>query len=165
MANKVYTASETSLSFKSGAGATIVGFSPASLPNGSGQISHPRDFGNNSRSSLFVWRGRSRCGGNPTLRSTIDIYTCSSEDAVYFDGNMPSGDYSFSNTEKRANFEYIDSLSVDTASSGEYLVGGGEIRLSARYNRIVWINNTGVQLSTGSGDHEFVLIPKPDEIQ
>jgi hypothetical protein len=163
--NKVYTATETSVSFKSGAGAAIVGFSPMALLSGSGCISHPRDFGSSARASLFSWRARSRCGAVPTLRATIDMYLCTSEDAEYFDGNMASGDYAFANTEKRANFTYIDSLSVDTAASGEFFVGGGELRLPARYGRVAWINNSGAQLSAGSGDHEFILYPKPDEIQ
>jgi hypothetical protein len=174
MANKVYTATEQSLYFQSGSGdgaggyingAYVVGFSPMGLLAGSGRISHPRDFGAGSRSSLFRWSARTRFDGNVTLGKCVELYWAGWDRAVDVPGNFASGDYMFSEADKKFNCQYLGSITATAVASGTNLIQNGKAVISERYGSLIWVDRAESPLTGASGDHRFVLTPEPDEIQ
>lgn len=168
MPNKVYTATETKITFGPYSGANNSGFTTMSLLNGSGCISQPRDFGSSSRSSLYKWQAYAVYSANPAPQQGVDIYVSSSEQGLNFDGNMASGDYHFADVGRVANMKYIGSIintNSNISGSGEPFITSGTVHLPFRFNRIVWLNNGGANLSNGSGNSIFELWPIPDEIQ
>jgi hypothetical protein len=172
MANKIYTATETAVQFKSGAGAAVVGFSPMSLPNGSGRQSHPRDFGSASHATTFRWRAKTKCDtAPPTVGGAVELYWAGFEETadggapVNVDGNLGSGDASVTDQEHLRNLQYLGAITVDMAATGVAFVAGGVCQLPARYGQVVWWNRTGTALTSASGDHQFDLYPWPTELQ
>jgi len=141
------------------------------LPNGSGQVSHPRDFGTSPHATLFRWRAKTQFDANPSNGAVVEMYWATFDEAsagvpVSPDGNVPSGDKTYNvSAEQRRNLQFIGSVSVDLASSGVPFVTSGLTQLYSRYGALVWVNNGGAALSAQSGVHEFVLVPVPDEIQ
>lgn len=168
MPRKVYSQSETEISFKSGTGANIVGFSPMTLPTGSGRISHPRDLGESPRCSLYRWRATTQASGAPTTGNTVDIYWASFDRVTngvpqMVDGAMASGDLLFAPTSSIYNLQWLGSIVI--SASGETYQSSGLCQLYPRYGSVVWINRSNATLTPTSGVHEFTLIPTPDEIQ
>jgi len=178
MANKVYTAAETKITFVDpsvASGADYVTFLPAGLPNGSGWISDPRDLGEFPSPSLFRWRAKTKSQGSPVLGGTVEIYWMGFDDPAELsaatgllfgaDGNLSSGNHMLGDFNRKRNLQWVGSVAVDRAQSNVPFTNSGLCYLYGRYGSVVFWNETGSTLSTQSDANAFSLTPVPDEIQ
>lgn len=168
MANKIYSAFENTLYFQPTApSASGVEFSSIlSLPNNSGAISVPRDFGNNSHATIFRWKAKTKCTTEGYLGGHLDLYWSTSDTpSGPFDGNMASGDSKFTNTNANRNFQWIGAIQVDNSGVAGPYVTSGLTKIYGRFAALAVINKTGDTLSGTAADHSFTLTPIPDEVQ
>lgn len=172
MPNKIYSSTETKISFTTGASAQIVSFEPTNLPNNSGHMSDPRDFGSSSHAANFKWRSKSVLNSAPSNPSgTIEMYWSSFEEIsgetpINVDGNLSSGVNSIVDDDVRHSLHWIGTMhNSGRNQSNNQMNSSGHCFIPARYGSIVWFNYTGVALTGTAADHEFQLYPFPDEVQ
>lgn len=162
MANKVYIAPETKVTFKASGG--DVTFTPTSVASGSARVSAQYDRGSGSKPSRYVWRGTTKLA-SVGAGAVVGVYLATSDGSI-LDGNVGTSDATISNGDKYRNLRYIGSLVCDKASDAtEPIQGSGEVEIFSRYVSVVWFNQSGVAFSSTAGDHIFTLEPVPDEIQ
>lgn len=160
MPTKIYSAFESQKIFNN---TSENSFSPEGLWDGSGHISYPVYLGNTSRPTKYMWRAIVNCTG--TIGKSVEIFLAMSETGT-FDANIPTGNYSFSEVERKRNLRYIGSILMDNDSdSGVAPINsvGGLVNIFSNYVSVVWFNHSGHDL--GPDGNEFVLTPVPDEIQ
>lgn len=175
MANTVLTSPQPSWLFSSvgpsGSGPGVAGaveFAPGGLGPGSGSKSDVLDLGAGPRPSLFEWRARATVGtGTPTIGGTVELYLCTSDDGLNWDGNLGSGTAVITAAGKRRNLQYIGAVSIDEfgSGSGTRYINSGLCQVYARHLSVVWFNFTGIALSSTQSDQLFQLTPVPDQIQ
>lgn len=173
MSDRIYTFAEPDVRFNPlPAGSNVVGFSPMSVPDGSGRVSHPRDFGSGAHATFFRWRARTVAASSPSATgNTVEMFWATFDETsvgvpLYVDGNLGSGDKLYSLPEERKrNLQYIGAITADVGSSGTPFISSGLTQVFNRYGMLVWFNHFGATLSASSGDHEFVLTPVPSEIE
>jgi hypothetical protein len=167
MANKVYVARETALSWKTSAGTAVITLT--SLANAAGRIGAQVDRGAASTAARYVWRLRTKLGATTTgvvLGNTLSVYLATSDDGTVIDGAQSTADAALSSLEKRRNLQFLGVVEVDkTAAAGDQYIGSGVCEIPSRYVSPVIINEVGNALSATATDHEFTLTPVPDEIQ
>lgn len=165
MANKVYAAQETSLTWTDTGGdyALDLGSLAAAAVRAGGE----GDLGAFPNSRLYRWKlvidGFDTA---PVVGEAVDLYLAFSEDATQAtrDGDL-SGTDGASSTVVLPNLMYIGSAVVQTTTAADELVASGEVSISSRYVTPVVHNNTADALLGTSDAHKFILTPVPDEIQ
>lgn len=162
MANKIYNAPETPITFKS-SGGTVV-FTPQNVSNGAGRISAQWDRGAGSKPGLYRWRARTKAAAALSVGTVLEIYAVTS-DGTTVDGNFGTADAAVSASDKRRNLEPIGSIVADSTTNGEVQQSSGLIEIHERYFSVMWWNALGQALTNTAGDHEFILTPVPPEIQ
>lgn len=162
MANKIYVAPETAVSFKASGG--TVTFTPKNVANAAGRISAQWDRGSGSVPGRYYWRAHTKFQAGLTVGNALEIYFATS-DGTDVDGNQGTSDAAFSAADKRRNLHYVGSVVADSTSSGEVQIGSGVVEIYTRYVSVVWWNASGQTLTNTDGDHTFTLTPVPDEIQ
>lgn len=164
MANKIYLQRETEITFKSSAGSAV--FTPTSVANNAGRISAQYDLGAAPKSRLYRWRAKTACQATPTVGNIIRIYLVCADDATDLDGNAGVSDAAYNTENLTRNLQWIGNFNIDVAGTGAQKASSlGAIEIVSRYVSVVWWNASGATLSATAGDHQFVLIPVPDEIQ
>lgn len=164
MANKIYLHGETEITFKSSGG--TVAFSPASVANNAGRISAQADLGSAARSRLYRWRAKSKCQATPTLGALIRIYLVCADDTTDLDGNAGTADAAFATEALLKNHQYIGNIIIDVAGTGDQKASSmGTIEIASRYVSVVFWNASGATLDATGSNHQFTLVPVPDEIQ
>lgn len=162
MANKIYVAPETAISFKASGG--DVTFTPQNVANAAGRISAQWDRGAGSKPARYVWRAHTKAGAALAIGATLEIYFATS-DGTDVDGNQSTSDAAFAAADKRRNLQFVGTVVADSTTNGEVQIGSGVIEIFTRYLSVVWWNNLGQTLTNTAGDHTFTLTPVPDEIQ
>ena len=162
MANKVYVAPETAISFKSSGGDVV--FTPASVANGAGRISAQWDRGSGSKPARYVWRVHTKAAAALAVGVALEIYFATS-DGTDVDGNQGTSDAAFSAADKRRNLQFVGTVVADSTTNGEVQISSGVVEIYTRYVSVVWWNALGQSLTGTNGDHTFTLTPVPDEIQ
>jgi hypothetical protein len=167
MANKVYRALETAIIWKTSAGTAVL--TMTSLANNAGRIGAQVDRGAGSSAARYLWRLRTKLGATTTsvvLGNTLSVYLATSDDGTVIDGAQSTADAALSSLEKRRNLQFLGVVEVDkTAAAGDQYIGSGICEIANRYISPVIINEVGNTLSATATDHEFDLIPIPDEVQ
>lgn len=167
MANKIYRALETALSWKTSGGTAVITLT--SLANNAGRIGAQVDRGASSSASRYLWRLNTKLGATTTsvvVGNTISIYLATGDVTGTVDGAQSTADAALSSIEKRRNLQFLGVVEVDkTVAAGDQYVGSGICEIAARFISPVIINEVGNTLSATAGDHEFTLTPIPDEIQ
>ncbi len=141
-----------------------------SLLPGSGAISNPRDFGTDARPLQYTWRARHKLSVVSSYDS-INYYMVTSDDGIWWDANLASGDRQIGNLQLTArdmqNVGAVTSNIDATTPSGTTttVVTSGMVNISTRYAAIAVWNDTQSPLGAGVHDHEFTLTPLPDEVQ
>lgn len=164
MANKIYLARETPLSFRTGGD---VSFSIASLANGSGWCSARVDLGAASTAYKFEWRACFQLVSSPSVldgSQSIDVFLVTSN-GTFADGGMASTEAAISSDDKRFNLEPIGNVIADSA--GVTFYGSGRFELGSRYFSIAIFNFTGSALSVtqSSTINNLIVTPLVEEIQ
>lgn len=162
MANKVYAAPETAISFKSSGG--DVTFTPTSVANGAGRISAQWDRGTGSKPMRYKWRAKTKAGAALAVGTQLEIYFSTSDGTIQ-DGNQSTSDAAFAAGDKRRNLQPVGVIEADSTSNGEPQYASGVVWIFDRYVSVVWWNALGQALSGTAGDHEFTLTAVPDEVQ
>lgn len=164
MANKVYVAKETALTFADSAQTPTANLTLSALGAGSGRVSARHDLGASSVSRLYEWRATFQMGTAGVVGETIDIYL-STSDGTNPDGEEGTADAALSSTNKLKNMQYIGSVSVDTTSTNTDITSSGFCEINSRYFSVVVHNNTADALKTDTAVHGVKLTPVPDEVQ
>ena len=158
MANKVYVAAKTALTWTDSGGDYALTL--ASLAADGVRVGAQHDLGSGSRSRLYAWRfAVDGFGTAPVVGETVDVYVATS-DGTYVDGNVGTSDAAGS-TVALPNLLFLGSATVQTTSTTNDLIISGHVEISAQYVSPVIHNNTADALSGG----RFILTPVPDEIQ
>lgn len=164
MANKVYIAPETAISW-SDAGADLVLDLGTSGGDADGvRVGAQKDLGATVRSEWYEWRIKlDGFDTAPVVGEAIDIYLSTSDGAVE-DGDVGaiSAD---GTTAALKNCKLIGHVIVQTTTAGDDLHASGICRIVARYVCPVIHNNTADKLLSTSDDHWFWLTPIPPELQ
>lgn len=158
MANKVYVAAETALTWTDSGGDKTLTL--ASLAADGVRVGAQHDFGSGSRSRLYEWRFVARFSTAPVVGETVDVYLATS-DGTYVDGNVGTSDAAGSTVALPNLRPPLGCATVQTTSTTDDLVISGHVEISAQYISPVIHNNTADALSGG----RFILTPVPDEIQ
>lgn len=161
MANKIYQAAETAITWLSSGGTAT--FTPTSLGSSAGRQGAHHDLGTSSRSRRFAWRAWLKPGGTRTVGQTIEVYLKTS-DGSHPDNDDGTGDAAVSAADKLRNLRMIGLIQIDENAAVE-MVASGEVEISQRYCAPVFWNATSNALSSTAGDFGFSLTPIPDEVQ
>jgi len=162
MANKIYGAPETAITFKSSGGTVL--FTPTSVANAAGRISTQWDRGAGSQPMRYVWRATTKAAAALAVGNQLQIFFATS-DGTNVDGNQGTTDAAFAATDKRNNLWYVGAIVADSTTNGEVQTASGTIEIFTRYVSVVWWNALGQALSGTAGDHLFTLTAVSDEIQ
>lgn len=162
MANKVYRAIETALSFRDSGGDAVL--SLQNLAFGVGRVSARYDRGAGSLPRLYEWRGVFQFETAPIVGEIVEIYLFDS-DGTYMTGTLGTSDAALG-TDKRRNGKLIGNVVVDTTSVTTDIVGSGLCLINSRYVSVgVWNASAGDNLENTSNASRVILTPMPDEIQ
>lgn len=171
MARLVLSQPQTPIQFTPygpGISGTVLFSSIVNLPAGSGCISDPYDFGPGPRPTQYTWRARTYLPGVVNQYDTISYLLVTSDDGVWWDANVGSGNRVLSSNQFVCrNMQYVGSLCSmsDTAQSGVNDISSGMVCISARYAAVACWNNTSSSLGSGNWMHNFTLTPYPDQVQ
>lgn len=164
MANKVYTAPESALTWDSAG--TSAALTCTSLASGSGRVGAQLDRGSGSRAMRYRWEFRCKVGSNPTVGNMVELYLATAHtSSSNIDGDVGTADAALSAADKRRNLLTVGTCVMDVADSTKTFRASGFIWVPTQYVSPVVYNNTGQTFSATASDHVFILIPMPDEIQ
>jgi hypothetical protein len=162
VANKIYQAPETALSFRdSGGDATLT---LQNLAFGAGRISARYDRGAGSKAQDFEVKGVFQFETAPALTEQVEVYLYQS-DGTYMDGTLGTSDAALTSA-KRSNGDLITLVIVDTTSVTTDIVRTWRCKITSRYFSIgVWNASAGDNLENTANASRVILIPLPMEIQ
>lgn len=162
MANKVYAAPETAISFKASGG--TVAFTPTSLASGSLRVSAQYDRGSGSKPGRYIWRATTKLA-SVAAGAAVGVYL-STSDGTTQDGNLGASDATVASADKIRNLQWLGNVVCDKGSdASEPWSTSGVVEIYDRYVSVAILNASGVSLSSTAGDHVFSLTPVADEIQ
>lgn len=164
MPNKIYQATESTITFRDSAGSAV--FTCTSLASGAGRQSALYDLTTNDRSTKYAWRAFMKFATTPVVGEIIRIYLKTS-DGTNPDNDDGTGDAAVSAEDKLRNLKFIGNIIVDEASTTPTFVASSDepIQLPHKEVAVVFWNATADAFSSTAADHGFDLIPVPDEIQ
>jgi hypothetical protein len=165
MVNKILVNPETAITF--GSNSDTVTFTPKAVATGAGRISAQHDRGSGAKAMRYRWEARSKVGSNATLGLTIQLFLVTAHSAAAnVDDGLGQSDAALSVSTQLSNARYIGDLKVNgTAANVGPWYASGNITIFTRYVSVAWWNASGQTLTNVDADHQFVLIPMPDEIQ
>lgn len=162
MANKVYRAIETTLSFRDSGGDAVLTLT--NLGFGVGRVSARYDRGAGSLPRIYHWRAVMQFESAPIVGELVEIYLYES-DGTYMDGTLGTSDAALT-TDKRRNGKLIGVVVVDTTSTATDIVASGMCMVNERYVSVgVWNASAGDNLKNTANASRVNLTPVPDEIQ
>lgn len=163
MANKVYRAVETSITFRDSGGDVVLTLQ--NLAFGAGRVSARYDRGAGSLAKLHEVIAVVQFETAPALGETVEIYLFQS-DGTYMDGTLGTSDAAMS-SDKRRNGLHIGSVVVDTTSTATDIIGRFlEVPITSRYYSIgVWNASAGDNLENTANASRVIVTPMPDEVQ
>ena len=162
MANKVYIAPESSVTFTDSAGDVVITLQ--NLAAGAGRISVRHDKGANSQAIDFAWRATMQFETAPVVGETVDLYL-STSDGTNPDGEEGAADAALSDPDKLLNMLYIGSVKVTSVGDATDMTASGIITIAPRYFSVVVHNNTADNLKNTAEVNDVIVTPIPAEIQ
>lgn len=161
MANKIYRAIETTLSFRDSGGDAVLTLN--NLATVAGRVSAVYDRGAGSKPWLYHWRAVMQMNTAGVVGEVIEIYLFES-DGTYEDGTIGVSDAALT-TDKRKNGKLIGTVIVDTTSTATDITASGVCLISERYFSVgVW-NGTADNLQASANVSRVNLTPIPPEVQ
>jgi len=162
MANLIYRALETALTFKDSGGDAVITL--ANLGFGAGRVSARYDRGSGSKARLFHWRAVVQFESAPIVGELVEIYLFES-DGTYMDGTLGTSDAALG-SDKRRNGKLIGVVVADTTSTATDIVASGMCMVNDRYISVgVWNGSAGDNLKNTANANVVILTPAPDEVQ
>lgn len=162
MANKIYRAVETSITFRDSSGDVVM--SLQNLASGAGRVSAQYDRGAGSKARYHEVKGIFQFETAPVVGETIEIYLFQS-DGTYVDGTVGTSDAALT-TDKRKNGLLIGCVTVDTTSTGTDVIATfQDVPISSRYYSMGAWNATADNLKNTANTSRIIVTPMPDEIQ
>jgi hypothetical protein len=162
MANLIYRAIETPLSFRDSGGDAVITLK--NLGFGAGRVSARYDRGADSRARLFHWRAVIQYETAPVIGELAEIYLFES-DGTYEDGKVGTADAALG-TEARANGKLVGVVRVQSTSTATDNIASGMCIINERYVSVgVWNASAGDNLEDTTNACRVILTPVPDEIQ
>lgn len=163
MANKVYSAPESAITFKSSGGSAVI--TCTSLANNAGRVSAQYDRSTGSRATRFFVEFEFKCVATPTLGNLVTLYFAQAQaDNTHPDGDVGVSDAALSALDKRRNLTVGVAAQIDVASTA-LQKASGFVELHGRYITAVVVNEAGSAFSATAGDTIITLTPMPDEVQ
>ena len=161
MANKVYTAFETAITWRDTGGTELL--TATSLGAAAGRQGALHDFGTTSRSRRGRWRAYLKPGATRVVGEVIRVYW-KTGDGTHYDNDDGTGDIAVSAEDKLRNVAQIGAIIIDENAAVD-MSAGGEFEFSDRYGGPILWNATANALSATAADFGFDWQPVPDEIQ
>lgn len=163
MANKVYRATETPITFRDSGGDVVITLQ--NLAFGAGRVSARHDRGAGSLTQLHEVTGVFQFETAPALGEVIEIYLFQS-DGTYMDGTLGTSDAALS-SDKRRNGMLVGCVVVDTTSVTTDIIGRFiDVPISSRYYSMgTWNASAGDNLENTANASRIIVTPQPPEIQ
>lgn len=162
MANKIYRASETAITFKDSGGDAVITLQ--NLAFGAGRISAQYDRGTGSKPARYKWKAVFQFATAPELGEVVELYLAES-DGTYVDGTVGTADAALT-TDKRRNLRPIGAVIADTTSTATNVIGSGIVEIWERYFSVgVWNAADAENLQNTANVNLIIFTPMPDEIQ
>jgi hypothetical protein len=162
VANLIYRAVETTLSFRDSGGDAVLTLQ--NLSAGAGRVSARYDRSTGSKPRLYEWRAVMQFNTAAVVGELVEIYLFES-DGTYMDGTLGSSDAALG-SDKRKNGKLIGVVVVDTTSTATDIVASGMCVINARYFSVgVWNGSAADPLQNTSNASRVNLTPVPDEVQ
>ena len=163
MANKIYRAVETAITFRDSAGDVVI--SLQNLAFGAGRVSARYDRGAGSLAQLHEVRAIVQFDTAPALGEAVEIYLFQS-DGTYMDGTLGTADAALT-SDKRKNGTLIGAIIVDTTATGTDIIASfQDVPISSRYYSIgIWNASAGDNLKNTANTSRVIVTPMPPEIQ
>lgn len=162
MANKIYRAIETAITFRDSGGDVVMTLQ--NLAAGAGRVSARYDRGAGSLARLHEVMAVIQMETAGVVGEVVEIYLFQS-DGTYEDGTVGSSDAALT-SDKRQNGMPIGAVKVDTTSTATNIIARfQDVPISSRYYSIgVW-NATADNLEDTANASRVIVTPMPDEIQ
>jgi hypothetical protein len=162
MANGIYRAYGTTLSFRDSGGDAVITLK--NLGFGAGRVSARYDRGSGSQPREFAWRAVIQFETAPVVGELVEIYVFES-DGTYMDGTLGTSDAALG-SDKRKNGKLIGVVVVDTTSTATDIIAGGMCLINERYFSVgVWNGSAGDNLEDTTNACRINLTPVNPEIQ
>lgn len=162
MTNKIYTASETAITFKESGGDAAITL--LNLGYGAGRISAQYDRGAGSKPMRYSWKGVFQFETTPVVGELVELYLAQSDGTVV-DGVVGTSDAALT-TDKRRNLDLIGVVVVDTTSTATNIVASGICYIWQRYFSVgIWNASAGDNLENTANVNYITFTPIPDEVQ
>ena len=162
MANKIYRAIETAITFQDSAG--DVAITLQNLGFGAGRLSARYDQGAGSKSRLWNWRAVVQFETAAAVEERVEIWLFES-DGTYADGAVGTADAALT-SDQRKNGKLLGVVVVDTTGTATNIIASGVCVISTRYFSIgVWNASAADNLENTANACKIIMTPVPDEIQ
>lgn len=162
MANKIYRAVESSITFQDSGGDVVITL--ANLGYGAGRISDRYDRGAGSKPMRYKWKAVIQFESNPAVGQTVELYIAES-DGTYVDGNVGTSDGQLT-SDKRRNLTLIGLVVVDVGTAGTNIIASGVCHIWERYFSLgVWNATANANLKNTANASRVIFTPMPDEVQ
>ena len=163
MANKVYRATETPITFKDSGGTKVITLNGLAL--GTGRVSAQQDRGAGSLAALHEVKAIVQWTSAPAVGDTAEIYLFQS-DGTYVDGTVGTADAAIS-SDKRRNGMFIGAVVCDVATgSVDMCATFQNVPISSRYYSVgVWNASATKALLASANVSTVIVTPMPPEIQ
>lgn len=162
MANKIYTARETSNTWTDSTGDSVMTLN--NLAAGVGRVGAQWDRGAGSLPALFEWRILvAGFATAPVVGEVVKLYFALS-DGTNIDGIVATTDTALG-SDILPNLYYAGAVAVRSTTTTDDIVASGHIYLPSRYISAVLLNDTADNLEATSNAHKIILTPLADEVQ
>ena len=162
MANKIYRAIETPVTFTDTAGDYALVLN--NLASDTGRNSVGVDRGTGSQPYRYKWKAIIQWNVAPVRGDTVDIYIVES-DGTYIDGvvNLVAGG-TFT-TGQSLNIKQVGAVRAQATASATNFISSGVCDIYERYYAVGVFNRAAQALENTNNASRVILTPMPDEIQ
>lgn len=163
MANKLYRAVETAITFRDSSGDVVLTLQ--NLAFGAGRVSAQYDRGAGSLAQLHEVIGVFQFETAPALGEAVEIYLFES-DGTYQDGTVGTSDAALT-SDKRRNGMLIGAVLADTTGTATNIVARfKDVPITSRYYSIgVWNASAADNLEDTANASRVIVTPMPPELQ
>ncbi len=162
MANLIYTASQTAITFKESGGDAVITL--LNLGYGAGRISAQYDRGAGSKPMRYSWKAVVQFETAAVIGELVELYLAQSDGTVV-DGVVGTADAALAG-DKRRNLDLIGVVVADTVSTATNIVASGICYIWQRFFSVrVWNGSAGDNLENTANANYITFTPIPDEVQ
>ena len=161
MANKVYTAFETPITFQDSGGSAVITLN--NLATAAGRISARYDRGAGSIATWYLCRVTVQLATTGTLGEQVEVYI-STSDGTHPDGEIGTADAALT-TDKRRNLKFVGFVYADQTATNTDMTGSFLVQIPTRYFSVGIWNATTDNLRATANSSLISFTPVVDEIQ